>query len=89
MKLIALLSIILLIGCNEKKDETSNKKIVEPQITATLSEETPIKNGEVKEIKNKPLIMDGRRILQHRYANLQENGFNIIAVGSPLIRAKN
>lgn len=37
---------------------------------------------------NKPLIMDGRRILQHRYDDLQNNGFNIIAVGSQLMKAK-
>jgi UDPglucose 6-dehydrogenase len=33
----------------------------------------------------KPLIMDGRRMLQHRYDDLQKNGFKIIAVGSPFI----
>jgi hypothetical protein len=31
--------------------------------------------------------MDGRRMLQHRYEDLQKNGFNIIAVGSPFIKA--
>lgn len=36
--------------------------------------------------KARPLIMDGRRILQHRYADLQTAGFTIIAVGSPLIK---
>ncbi|MBH41264.1 MAG: GDP-mannose dehydrogenase [Candidatus Magasanikbacteria bacterium] len=30
-----------------------------------------------------PLIMDGRRMLQHRYSDLQASGCNIIAVGSP------
>ena len=34
----------------------------------------------------KPLIMDGRRVLQHRYDELKENGFIIIAVGSQLIK---
>lgn len=33
----------------------------------------------------KPLIMDGRRILQHRYDELKEKGFIIIAVGSQLL----
>ncbi len=33
---------------------------------------------------NRPLLMDGRRMLQHRYADLQKAGFKIIAVGSPL-----
>jgi UDPglucose 6-dehydrogenase len=37
--------------------------------------------------KKKPLIMDGRRILQHRYAELTKAGFTIIAVGSPLLSA--
>jgi UDPglucose 6-dehydrogenase len=37
--------------------------------------------------ETKPLIMDGRRMLQHRYEDLQKNGFNIIAVGSPFIKA--
>jgi len=32
------------------------------------------------------LIMDGRRILQHRYLDLQQAGFDIIAVGSPFIK---
>ncbi|MFB6182171.1 MAG: nucleotide sugar dehydrogenase, partial [Candidatus Magasanikbacteria bacterium] len=37
-------------------------------------------NGE-----DKPLIMDGRRMLQHRYDSLKQAGFDIIAVGSPFI----
>jgi hypothetical protein len=37
-------------------------------------------------LKNKPLLMDGRRMLQHRYNELQEMGFDIIAVGSPFIK---
>ncbi len=40
----------------------------------------------ISEKKNKPLIMDGRRMLQHRYEDLQKNGFNIIAVGSPFMK---
>ena len=36
----------------------------------------------------KPLIMDGRRMLQHKYYELQEKGYNIIAVGSPFLKAK-
>lgn len=35
----------------------------------------------------RPLIMDGRRMLQHRYQELQSAGFNIIAVGSPFLNA--
>lgn len=34
---------------------------------------------------SRPLIMDGRRMLQHKYNELQKAGFKIIAVGSPLI----
>lgn len=33
----------------------------------------------------RPLIMDGRRIWQNSYADLQQAGFNIIAVGSPYL----
>lgn len=36
----------------------------------------------------RPLIMDGRRMLQHRYDDLRAAGFSIIAVGSPFIKAK-
>lgn len=36
-------------------------------------------------LETRPLIMDGRRILQHRYTDLQQAGFDIIAVGSPFI----
>jgi len=42
----------------------------------------------ITELKHKPLIMDGRRILQHRYNDLQKAGFDIIAVGSPFIKGK-
>jgi UDPglucose 6-dehydrogenase len=34
-------------------------------------------------LKRRPLLMDGRRILQHLYPKLREAGFKIIAVGSP------
>jgi len=34
----------------------------------------------------RPLILDGRRMLQHRYVDLALAGFNILAVGSPLIK---
>jgi hypothetical protein len=37
----------------------------------------------------RPLIMDGRRMLQHKYDDLQKAGFSIIAVGSPFLKAKN
>lgn len=42
----------------------------------------------INDFKNKPLLMDGRRILQHRYKDLQKAGFDIIAVGSPFIGGK-
>src|SRR3989339_34450 len=32
---------------------------------------------------DRPLVMDGRRLLNHKYTELQEAGFSIIAVGSP------
>lgn len=37
--------------------------------------------------KKHPLILDGRRMLQHRYIDLQAAGSDIIAVGSPFIHA--
>lgn len=37
---------------------------------------------------NKPLIMDGRRMLQYKYDELQNKGCSIIAVGSPFIKGK-
>jgi len=40
-------------------------------------------------LKKKPLIMDGRRMLQHKYDELQEKGCNIIAVGSQFLKGKN
>ena len=36
----------------------------------------------------RPLIMDGRRMMQHRYLDLQKAGFDIIAVGSPFLKGK-
>lgn len=36
----------------------------------------------------RPLLMDGRRMLQHKYAELQKDGFNIIAVGSQFLAKK-
>ena len=34
----------------------------------------------------RPIIMDGRRMLQHRYVELQKNGFTIVAVGSKTMK---
>ncbi len=36
--------------------------------------------------KNRPVIMDGRRMLQHRYQDLVKAGFALIAVGSPYLK---
>lgn len=41
----------------------------------------------IMELKHRPLIMDGRRMLQHRYDDLMQNGFSVIAVGSPFYKA--
>lgn len=38
--------------------------------------------------KRKSLIMDGRRMLQHKYGVLMNEGFSVIAVGSPFMRSK-
>lgn len=42
----------------------------------------------IAELKTRPLIMDGRRMLQHRYNDLNNAGFNIIAVGSAFLESK-
>jgi len=42
----------------------------------------------LSELKTRPLIMDGRRILQHRYDELRNGGFDIIAVGSQFLKRK-
>ena len=41
----------------------------------------------LQEMDKKTLLMDGRRILQHRYDELKAAGFSIIAVGSPFIKS--
>lgn len=44
--------------------------------------------GKIKEkLPKSALIMDGRRMLQAQYGALSQSGYNIIAVGSPLIKA--
>jgi UDPglucose 6-dehydrogenase len=46
--------------------------------------------GDTLKKQNPPrLIMDGRRMLQHCYLELQERGSDIIAVGSSFMRGKN
>lgn len=42
----------------------------------------------MSEMDKKTLIMDGRRMLQAYYTDLQKAGFDIIAVGSPFIKGK-
>ncbi|MFH1255416.1 MAG: nucleotide sugar dehydrogenase [bacterium] len=39
-----------------------------------------------KNLPKSAIIMDGRRMLQQKYKKLSEAGYNIIAVGSPLIK---
>lgn len=45
-----------------------------------------IENKIKKNLPKGSLIMDGRRMLQYKYEDLAEFGYNIIAVGSPLIK---
>ncbi len=40
------------------------------------------------DLATKPLLMDGRRMFQHRHTDLQQAGFGIIAVGSPFIKGE-
>ena len=43
----------------------------------------------ILQLGKKPLIMDGSRILESRYEELANKGYNIIAVGSPFMGVKN
>ena len=42
----------------------------------------------IEKLPKGAVIMDGRRMLAQKYGELAENGYNIIAVGSPAIKAK-
>lgn len=42
----------------------------------------------ISELKNRPLIMDGRRMWSSSYSKLQQAGFSVIAVGGPVIGAR-
>jgi UDPglucose 6-dehydrogenase len=42
----------------------------------------------LRDLDRRPLLMDGRRMLQHFYKDLQEAGYDIIAVGSPFLQGK-
>ncbi len=39
-------------------------------------------------LSTRPLILDGRRMLQHRYDDLVKAGFDVVAVGSPFLKAR-
>lgn len=41
----------------------------------------------IEKLPKGALIMDGRRMLKHKYQELAQAGYNIIVVGSPLIKA--
>lgn len=43
--------------------------------------------SDILELENRPIIMDGRRMLSHRYEELRQHGCSIIAVGSPFLKA--
>jgi len=64
------------------EDET-----IEDTDLIVLATDWPQFNSLVK-LKTRPLILDGRRILEGSFEELQKNGFNVIAVGSPLLRSK-
>jgi len=38
------------------------------------------------ELNKKPLLLDGRRMLQHRYTELSQNGILVLAVGSEFLK---
>lgn len=67
------------------KDEESAIKDSEVIIIATDWPQFRELADLLKQLKNHPLIMDGRRMLQHKYFDLQKQGFKIVAVGSGFI----
>lgn len=75
------------IGNNEKieylDNETDAIKDVDVIIIATDWPQFRGLADNLLQNSNRPLIMDGRRMLQHRYRDLVKNDFRIIAVGSP------
>jgi len=75
---------------NEKitycENEDSALKEVDCIIMATDWPQFRSLGDKILILSNRPLIMDGRRILQHKYEELKTAGFDIIAVGSPFIK---
>lgn len=70
------------------KDEFSAMIDAEVIIIATdWPQFRALSNRVIGELKSRPLIMDGRRMWQASYADLQKAGFDIIAVGSPFLQA--
>ncbi|HPV70771.1 MAG TPA: nucleotide sugar dehydrogenase [Candidatus Magasanikbacteria bacterium] len=45
-------------------------------------------SNKLLDLSNRPLIMDGRRMLEHAVGVLQANSFDIIMVGSPFLKGK-
>lgn len=69
------------------KDELSAMTDAEVIIIATdWPQFRALADRVLSELTSKPLIMDGRRMWQARYADLQKAGFDIIAVGSPFLK---
>lgn len=70
-----------------EKDEESALKNVNVVIIATDWPQFRSLADKLLLSTARPLVMDGRRMLQHSYADLQKAGFSIVAVGSPFMRA--
>ncbi|MFH1482320.1 MAG: AAA family ATPase [Patescibacteria group bacterium] len=89
------------IGFSEKTGKHDNYELIKEKIIEEeailgvdiliIATDWPQFRELINVIKNNlskgAIIMDGRRILQHKYEELAEAGYNIIAVGSQVIKA--
>jgi len=70
--------------------ESVDEAMVEADVVIIATDWQEFKSlaGSIMDLKEKPLLMDGRRMLQQRYAELSGAGCSVIAVGSPFIQAE-
>lgn len=67
------------------KDEAEPARLADVVIVATDWPQFRGLGENIMQNNNKPLVMDGRRMLPHKYDDLQKFGCDIIAVGSPFL----
>lgn len=69
-------------------NETEVMKNVDALVIATDWPQFRELADKILDLPQKPLVMDGRRMLEHGIEALQNTGFDIIMVGSPFIKGK-